>query len=191
MITLVERHGVLTEEQCTHVIEQFRANLAPSAMSGWRGKVIAPTSRSSSSYKIPRHSFRSDIAEALCKGLADATGVLDADRVERWELVHYARGGFYRAHVDWTRPQIRRAALAPGGQRTHSAILYLAAVEKGGETAFPRLRRVVVPEIGMLLTWNNLPDGKPSYDAVHEARPVIAGEKWVLATWIRESSYDG
>ena len=62
---------------------------------------------------------------------------------------------------------------ASGGQRTWTVMVYLNAVERGGETLFRRLGRSFTPVPGMALAWNNLhADGTPNHFTLHEALPV-------------------
>lgn len=187
MVVLTDQHGVLTADQCAHVIEQYHPKLQPSQVTTEGGRVNS-ASRTSSSYKIPCGSLRSDIESALREAITEATAT-SSDRVEPWELLHYVPGAYYRPHVDWFHPTILPTVDALGGQRTHSVIAYLSEVEKGGETFFPLLKRAIVPCTGLLVTWNNMHEGRTLFEALHEARPVTAGEKWALVTWIRERTY--
>jgi prolyl 4-hydroxylase len=187
VITLAEQPGVLTEAQCSFVIETFRGSLQPSFIGGLAGKTQSKA-RTSHGYPIPRGVLRTDIADALRVALADVSAVSEAC-VEPWSLLHYAQGAYYRPHVDWFLPA-QAELLSNGGQRTHSVIVYLSDVERGGETFFPLLRKAVTPRTGLLITWNNMLNGMPLFAALHESRAVEAGEKWALVTWIREREYD-
>ena len=65
-------------------------------------------------------------------------------------------------------------------------MVYLNAVEQGGETCFKRLGRCYTPIPGMALAWNNLQaDGTPNPFTLHEANPVQRGNKWVITKWFR------
>lgn len=184
MVTLTEQHDVLTADQRAYVIERFRSGLVRSMVHNTGGKVES-RARTSSSVKISRGELRQDVDGALAAAIESGTGV-SGDRVELWELVHYELGAYYKPHVDWLSEAKNPTAYHLGGQRTHSAILYLSDVEEGGETFFPLLKKSVLPRAGLLVTWNNLRGGKPLLQALHESRPVTAGEKWALVTWVRE-----
>ena len=68
-------------------------------------------------------------------------------------------------------------------------MVYLNAVERGGETLFRRLGRSFTPVSGMALAWNNLQaDGSPNPFTLHEAMPVEEGSKWVITKWFREKA---
>lgn len=183
MFNIIERHNTLTEEQCAYLIEHNAHGLQPSTVSDIGTKSLIPKLRSSFSYKLP--SIRADIAEKLLSVITETTGVSE-DRIEPWELLYYEKGGYFRSHKDWFDPDIHKDLYAQGGQRTHSAIVYLADVEQGGETFFPLIRRMITPQRGLFIAWNNVHNGNNLYLSTHEGRPVVAGEKWALVTWVRE-----
>ena len=57
-------------------------------------------------------------------------------------------------------------------------------VEEGGETEFSRLGVEVQPKQGCALIWNSLnPQGMPNPNTVHQAHPVLRGEKYVITKW--------
>ncbi|CAG7734811.1 unnamed protein product [Allacma fusca] len=61
-------------------------------------------------------------------------------------------------------------------------VFYLSNVEKGGETAFPRLRFKITPQKGSMLLWVNLySDGILNKWIEHASCPVVFGEKWIFA----------
>ena len=72
--------------------------------------------------------------------------------------------------------------LKNGGQRIITAIAYLNNVKKGGETSFPNIDKVIRPQKGKLLVFQNCYKGtdKPHPDSLHGALPVIKGEKWAF-----------
>ena len=66
--------------------------------------------------------------------------------------------------------------------------LYFNDVDEGGETEFNLLNITVRPRRGRLLLWPNVLDARP--DLVdrrtdHEARPVLAGQKHAVNSWVR------
>ena len=65
-------------------------------------------------------------------------------------------------------------------------MVYLNAVEEGGETDFPELDLAVRPSPGALLVWNNADeDGMPNQRTVHSGNPVARGTKYVVTKWYR------
>jgi prolyl 4-hydroxylase len=65
--------------------------------------------------------------------------------------------------------------------------MYLADVEEGGETYFPKVNLQVAPKKGdAVLFWDATPDHKDDDMSLHGSKPVISGTKWSLTRWIRE-----
>lgn len=135
----------------------------------------------------PAHPLVAAITERIC-----ALMRLPSEHGETLQGQRYQPGQYFRAHQDYFRvdqpywPRMR----AEGGQRTWTAMIYLNAVEGGGETAFPVLGFAVPPRPGLLLMWNNMrADGSPNPDTLHEALPVRAGRKYVVTKWFRENPW--
>jgi len=96
----------------------------------------------------------------------------------------------YKAHTDWFQPGttdfLKHADDKSGGQRTWSVTVYLNDVVEGGHTDFVNIGFAVRPARGRAIFWNNLyPSGNPNPYALHQAKPVIQGRKYVLSQWFR------
>ena len=101
----------------------------------------------------------------------------------------YAAGQEFKAHTDYFEPDgadwERYCAVA--GQRTWTFMVYLNEVEAGGGTRFAAARKIVQPETGKLLAWNNRrPDGRPNPNTLHHGMKVRKGVKYVITKWYRE-----
>jgi hypothetical protein len=108
---------------------------------------------------------------------------------EPMSILHYAPGQYYRPHVDYFDPKltVSKELLEDGGQRTASAITYLAAPSVGGGTSFPRLDLSVSPSAGSTLWFRNcFEDMRVDDRSLHAGDPVEAGDKWVVTKWFRE-----
>jgi len=100
----------------------------------------------------------------------------------------YDPGQYFKAHTDWFTPGTAEFEehTRVGGQRTWTLMVYLNAVELGGETLFERVGRAFTPVPGLALAWNNLhADGSPNHATLHEAMPVERGRKYVITKWFR------
>ena len=79
--------------------------------------------------------------------------------------------------------------LENGGQRVITALAYLNNVDKGGETSFPSIGKLVSPEKGKIVVFHLCRQG--TYDsnpnAFHGALPVLEGEKWAFNLWFRQN----
>jgi prolyl 4-hydroxylase len=101
----------------------------------------------------------------------------------------YAPGQEFKAHTDTFEPggYDFYVHTAGTGQRTWTAMIYLNEPEDGGATRFKTIGKTVQPELGKLLTWNNLlPDGRPNPATMHQGMKVRRGVKYIITKWFRE-----
>ncbi len=104
----------------------------------------------------------------------------------------YAVGQEFKAHTDYFEPDgadwERYCSVA--GQRTWTFMVYLNDVEAGGGTRFGVARKIIQPETGKLLAWNNRrPDGRPNPNTLHHGMKVRKGAKYVITKWYREKEW--
>ncbi|WP_414714053.1 prolyl hydroxylase family protein [Sphingomonas sp.] len=114
---------------------------------------------------------------------------LDPAHGEPMQGQRYEIGQEFKAHTDYFEPTgadfARYCSVA--GQRTWTAMLYLNEVEAGGVTRFKAIDKLVTPETGKLIVWNNLRvNGTPNPSTLHHAMKVRAGLKYVITQWFRE-----
>jgi prolyl 4-hydroxylase len=176
--------GFLAAQQCRALITAIDVGATPSTLfldGGGRGDI--ETLRTSST-----HYFRPEGAGLSLAEKIDALLGLPRAHAEPLQGQRYGAGEHYRHHTDhfrverehWQREQLRR------GQRTWTAMVYLNAVEAGGETDFPRLGLSIRPEPGLLIAWNNMDRrGRPNPALLHAGMPVAAGIKYVITQWYR------
>ena len=71
-----------------------------------------------------------------------------------------------------------------------TALAYLNDVEEGGATDFPEIGVSVKPNKGDVVVFHNCIEGTTDInpDALHAGSPVLAGEKWAVNLWFRESA---
>jgi len=108
---------------------------------------------------------------------------------EPLQIVRYTQGQGYTSHYD------NRA----GSQaRKATFMLYLATCESGGHTFFPRARVwnpdsgeeqlcsgiKIAPVKGRCVFFYNIRNGKEDECSLHEAMPVISGDKWIATLWL-------
>lgn len=116
------------------------------------------------------------------------TGI-PADRAEPLQGQRYAPGQLFKPHTDTFNPGGADYFVhcADQGQRTWTAMLYLNEPEDGGATRFKAIDKIVRPETGKLLLWNNLlPDGRPNEATLHQGMKVRKGTKYIVTLWYRE-----
>ncbi|MEL0212643.1 MAG: 2OG-Fe(II) oxygenase [Novosphingobium sp.] len=101
----------------------------------------------------------------------------------------YEPGQEFKAHTDYFDPHgvdyQRYCNIA--GQRTWTFMVYLNDVEAGGATRFKVIGKMIQPERGKLVCWNNRrPDGSVNPATLHHAMKVRKGPKYVITKWYRE-----
>ena len=174
---------LLSPEECQRLIEAIDQSLQPSTVT--RGSSDYRTSRTCHL----RHQHP-QLAKELDQRFADLLGV-DPKWSEPIQGQRYDVGEYFKEHTDWFAPGTKEYSTNTlnGGQRTWTIMVYLNAVQLGGETLFKRLGRSFVPQVGMALAWNNLlVDGSPNPFTLHEAMPIKLGSKWVITKWFRAES---
>lgn len=182
--------GFLSAEYCEHLIRLAQSKLMPSlTVDPKTGANIQIQDRSSwlTYLTLGQDAIVQDI-EARIAQLVQ----LPADHGEGLQILRYQPGQEYKPHFDYFDPTLAGShkALAKGGQRVATALLYLSDVEAGGETYFPEINLKVTPGQGDLLLFYNLfANGQPDPKTLHASLPVITGEKWVSTKWIRQQPY--
>ena len=179
-VQLYQIPNFLSRQDCRELIQALADNLTPSTVT--RGRRDYRTSRTC---HLRRHD--SQLAADLDQRLSALLGV-DSSLSEPIQGQCYDRDDYFKEHTDWFAPGTEEfdRHTSPGGQRTWTVMVYLNAVEAGGETRFNRLNRSFTPVPGLALAWNNLTaDGTPNPFTLHEALPVRAGRKWVITKWFR------
>ena len=173
--------GFLAPVECSRLIQLIEGNLRPSALFSDKTGTGARTSST--------HFFNAGEPEVAALG-AKLDGLLGLERrqAETVQGQRYEFGQEYRHHCDFFRQERDhwQTERRRGGQRTWSAMVYLNAVEAGGETDFSELGLSIKPETGLLIAWNNMDrNGRPNRATRHAGMPVEAGRKYVVTQWYR------
>lgn len=181
-LTLFLRRGFLSPAECAGVIERIDARRRPSTLSDPNGDAAFRTSETCDL----------DGADPLIAAIdARITGFSGLDPVfgEPMQGQRYAVGQEFKAHTDYFEPNgvdyQRYCGMA--GNRTWTIMIYLNEPEAGGATRFKGIDKIVQPETGKLLAWNNRrPDGSLNPSTLHQGMKVRAGTKYVITKWFRE-----
>lgn len=172
----------LDADHCAQLIDLIDAERTPSTVANSNGEVDFRTSETCHlHHEIPA-------VAALDAKLADISGI-DPAYGERLQGQRYEVGQEFKAHTDYfepTGPDFYEHC-ANSGQRTWTFMVYLNTVEAGGATRFKVIDKIVQPERGKLLAWNNRrPDGSLNAATLHHAMKVRKGRKYVITRWYRE-----
>lgn len=181
-LTLFIRREFLDAATCAALIERIDADRRPSTVTDHNGDAAF---RTSETCDLPDDDPVVQRVNAL---LSAFTGI-DPAHGERLQGQRYAVGQEFKQHTDYFEPTGRdyAAHCTVSGQRTWTAMVYLNAPEAGGATRFKTIDKIIQPEVGKLVAWNNLrPDGTPNPATLHTGMKVRAGVKHVITKWFRE-----
>lgn len=176
---------VLTRAQCASLIEAYgpleRLAIDIPGERSFDGQRAIPT-RTGYGTQLPESH---EAVAALQLKVAEVTG-LPVSHQEWWRGLRYETGQRFGAHCDFFADQFDTP------RRLYSALVYLNEDFGGGQTVFSHLRRVIKPEAGKLVWWNNYDKrGRPLIYSSHAGLVVTSGVKYVAACWVRAERYPG
>ncbi|MEI9852498.1 MAG: 2OG-Fe(II) oxygenase [Sphingomonas sp.] len=181
-LTLFIRKDFLDDATCAELIARIEENRRPSTISDHNGDYAFRTSETCD------FAAGDPVAAEVEARIAAFLG-LDPAHGEPLQGQRYEIGQEFKAHTDYFEPlgvDYERFC-SVSGQRTWTAMIYLNAVDAGGATRFKAVDKIVHPEPGKLLAWNNLrANGTPNPATLHHAMKVRAGRKYVITKWFRE-----
>ena len=174
--------GFIGPVLCDALIERIDAVRRPSTIADPNGDSAFRTSETGDL------SADDPVVQAVEARLAAFTG-LDPAHGEPLQGQRYAVGQEFKGHTDYFEPQgtdfDRYCAVA--GNRTWTVMVYLNTPEAGGATRFKAVDKIIQPEIGKLVAWNNRrPDGSLNPATLHQGMKVREGVKYVITKWYRE-----
>lgn len=172
----------LAPAECADLIALIDVNRRPSTIANFNGDEAFRTSETCDL----------DADQPIVKLVEDkivAFSRLDPVYGEPIQGQRYEVGQEFKAHTDYFEPQGEdyEKYTSVAGQRTWTVMIYLNEPDAGGATRFKAIDKLVQPETGKLLAWNNRrPDGSPNPSTIHHAMKVRAGSKYVITKWFRE-----
>ncbi|NJC33276.1 prolyl 4-hydroxylase [Sphingomonas jejuensis] len=181
-LSLFIHKDFLSPEECTGVIARIDANRRPSTVSDYNGDDAFRTSETCD--LDGQDPLVIEIRRRI-------TALTDLDPVygEPMQGQRYAVGQEFKGHTDYFEPtgEDYTKYCSVAGNRTWTVMIYLNEPEAGGATRFKAIDKIVQPEIGKLLAWNNRrPDGSVNPSTLHHGMKVRAGVKYVITQWFRE-----
>jgi prolyl 4-hydroxylase len=181
-VTLFQKRDFIDATLCTKLIDLIETNRRPSELANYNGDAQFRTSETcdlDSSEPIV-----AELEQRITEFIA-----LDPSHGEPIQGQRYAIGQEFKGHTDYFEPSgvdfDKFCSIA--GNRTWTAMIYLNSPEAGGATRFKAIDKIIQPETGKLLCWNNLRmDGTPNPSTIHQGMKVRAGVKYVITKWFRE-----
>lgn len=173
---------VLLPDLCATLIERIDAVRRPSTIADANGDAAYRTSETGD---LPPADPAVVEVERRIAGL---TG-LDPRYGEPLQGQRYAVGQEFKRHTDYFEPTGADFArfCSVAGNRTWTVMIYLNEPEAGGATRFMAVGKMVQPETGKLVAWNNRrEDGSVNPSTIHHGMKVRAGVKYVITKWFRE-----
>ncbi|RPH65339.1 MAG: 2-oxoglutarate-dependent dioxygenase [Burkholderiales bacterium] len=187
-IALLE--NLLSADECARLIQLSAGKLQRSeVVDRTTGQMTASALRSSEGTHFALG--ENAVVERLERRIAALTG-LPVENGEPLQILHYRSGGEYLPHHDYFDPQDEgsHAHLRIGGQRIATVVVYLADVDAGGETVFPKLGLAVRARRGSAVYFEYANrQGEVDPGCLHSGAPVLGGEKWIATKWLRQSAY--
>lgn len=178
--------NVASDKECTMLREIANGKLEPSTVVGYSKTEFSNTRKSEQTWL--EHSYNENVHQ-ICERIASIVGE-PLTHAEKMQIVRYQPGGKFDVHLDTfqSSSNLGREYLLKGGQRLHTAILYLNTVNAGGETFFPDFSLEVSPIQGNLLVFENFNKitNQVYQLAKHGSRLLKEGEKWIATLWFRE-----
>jgi prolyl 4-hydroxylase len=181
-LSLFIKRGFLSPEECTGIIALIDSKRRPSTIADSNGD---DAFRTSETCDLDRAYPEVAALEAKITAL---TGI-DPRYGEPIQGQRYAVGQEFKAHTDYFEPKGAdyERYCSVSGQRTWTVMIYLNEPEAGGATRFKAVDKMVQPETGKLLAWDNRrPDGSVNPSTIHHGMKVRAGTKYVVTKWYRE-----
>lgn len=181
-VAMFIKKGFLEPELCQLLMYKIDADRRPSTLADGNGDYAF---RTSETCDLPNSDA---VVMEVERRITEMVG-LDPRHGEPMQGQRYEIGQEFKAHTDYFEPTGKDFAeyCTVAGQRTWTVMIYLNDVEAGGATRFKAIDKIIQPEAGKVLAWNNLrPDGRPNPSTLHHAMKVRAGLKYVITKWYRE-----
>lgn len=181
-LSLFLKRHFLTPALCAELVDRIDQTRRPSEIADPNGDAAFRTSETCD------FAFDEPLAVTIDAAICDFMGI-DPIYGEPLQGQRYAVGQEFKNHTDYFEPTGAdyEKFCAVSGNRTWTAMIYLNEPGAGGATRFKAIDKIVQPETGKLLMWDNRrPDGTLNPATLHQGMKVRAGTKYVLTKWFRE-----
>lgn len=179
----------MSQAEVFQLLHAARGQLVRAKVSGENELVTSAGRTGSHCWLEHKHN---KVIHGLSKRISRIVGI-DLAYAEPLQVIYYGDAQEYRAHFDtWEEDSpAGRQALAVGGQRIVTCLLYLNDVEAGGGTGFPQLDLTVGARKGRMLVFHNCFHGTSLRHplSLHGGLPVEQGEKFAVNLWFHARNY--
>jgi prolyl 4-hydroxylase len=180
----------VSPEECAHFLWLASPNLK--AAESTRDRLSGEQTAFNGSAAILRGPLCDPVVRNIERRIA-AGFDLPASHVEPLSVLRYESGHSYAPHVDYfntDRFAYNDRIGDVAGQRVASFLVYLRAPAAGGETRYLEIDKKVAGRERMALCHFNVDSrGEPDPATLHTGTPVLAGEKWLARTTVREKPF--
>ncbi len=181
-VTLFQKRDFIDGTLCASLIDLIETNRRPSELANYNGDALFRTSETCDlDSNLP---IVAELERRIIEFIA-----LDPAHGEPIQGQRYSTGQEFKGHTDYFEPSgvDFEKFCSVAGNRTWTAMIYLNTPDAGGATRFKAIDKIIPPEAGKLLCWNNLRlDGTPNPSTIHQGMKVRAGVKYVITKWFRE-----
>ena len=181
-VNLFVRRNFLEPSLCAELVALIDEVRRPSTLANSNGDTAFRTSETGDL------SADDPLVQEVEARIATLTG-LEGLYGEPLQGQRYAVGQEFKGHTDYFDPDgpdyPRFCSVA--GNRTWTVMVYLNEPEAGGATRFKAVDKIIQPETGKLVCWNNRRmDGSLNPATIHHGMKVRSGVKHVITKWFRE-----
>ena len=180
---IIEIPNFLTNEECDKIIELSKGNMFSSKVYSQNEDLYDNKTR------ISEQCWLND-NDLFIKNITDKVKShtnTHNNYFEELQVVNYQPGGFFTPHYDacvGNKSNCER--MNKEGPRYLTVLFYLNDNFEGGETIFPKINKLVKPEKGKAVIFQNVDNnGVIITQALHGGEPVKNGEKWIANKWIK------
>lgn len=187
---LIFLHDFLNDEMCDYMI-----NLSEKNNEYKRGTVYNKdgTGRIDENRTNDAFAFDEDYNETIIKINEKISDTCNwyKKRANRLNILRYSEGQKFKWHNDFHENEYALSITKKYGQRYATMVIYLNDVEKGGETIFKHLKKIVKPKKGCALFWNYDIEKDPENARLteHGGNTVQKGTKYILTRWLTNKEY--
>jgi len=180
---IIEIQNFLTNEECDKIIELSKGNMFSSKVYSQNEDLYDNKTRISQQCWLNDNDlFIKDITDKV-KSYTNTHN----NYFEDLQVVNYQPGGFFTPHYDaCVGNKTNCERMNKEGPRYLTVLFYLNDNFEGGETIFPKINKLVKPEKGKAVIFQNVDNnGVIITQALHGGEPVKNGEKWIANKWIK------